>query len=88
MGALAGITGNVIVMVSNASYERPDRRPTDSDRIGMRLFRNVDYGPDSPDVAIFRNLTSAGDYYLKIIFESAPVNSGETLAADIQVSVS
>ena len=90
---------NVIVAISNTAYVRPDRPTNSSDTIGIRLYKNVEYGFDEsigyesisanhPDIAIFQRMANSGDYYLEITFESAPVNPYETLMADIKVYIS
>jgi len=90
---------NVIVAISNAAYVRPNRSAKSSDTIGIRLYKTVDYGFDEligyeslsanhPDIALFQRMTTSGDYYLEITFESSPVNPYETLIADIKVFTS
>jgi hypothetical protein len=90
---------NVTVAISNASYVRPNRATSPSDTMGVRLYKNVDYGfddeighqslsADHPDIAIFPRMATSGDYYLEITFESSPINPYETLMADIRVYTS
>lgn len=88
--------GTVVVRCSNGTYVRPPRDPVATDRIGINLLQTgsvwdsrVAYESltvGAQDIAIFPNL-DAGDYYLEILFESAPVNDYETLESDIDVDV-
>jgi hypothetical protein len=88
--------GMVVVKCMNGTYVRPNRDPVDSDRIGIHLLQSGTVydsrmGHESlavgqTDIAIFPRL-AAGEYYLEITFESAPVSPYETLESDIVVDV-
>ncbi|HEV7859190.1 MAG TPA: DUF4157 domain-containing protein, partial [Pyrinomonadaceae bacterium] len=89
--------GMVVVTCSGGTYVRPDRKPTDSDRIGIYLNESKSMALDprvgyeslkvgTSDIAIFTNL-HAGEYYLEIIAESEPEADYETLMSDIAVDV-
>jgi hypothetical protein len=87
--------GMVVVKCMNGAYERPERKPNASDRIGISLMRsgffdtkagNESVAVESPDIAIFADLPG-GEYYLDITLESEPLAPYETLVSDIDVAV-
>ncbi len=89
--------GIVVVTCSRGEIYRPDRHPLHTDLMGIYLRKLRNFWFDSntdhrivhvnaSDDAVFTNV-EAGEYYLEFTVHSTPINSGETMYADIDVNV-
>jgi hypothetical protein len=89
--------GGVRATISNCSYINPSRSPLPTDKIAISLVQEgMILDSKISEQVLFANRTNtavwtdlkAGNYHLDIVFNSQPVNPGESVMGDILVETS